>query len=60
MMRKPEARKLLKVGQQQEDFAIEAKPILVEIRRTKRDRVVDAIVLVAIAVAANVIVSYLM
>lgn len=44
-----------KIGGGQEDFDLEIKPIPVRIRRTRSERFVDAVILIAIAVAAQVV-----
>jgi hypothetical protein len=46
-----------KVGGDQEEFDLAVEPIPVQIRRPLRERVTDALILVAIAVAAQVIVA---
>lgn len=46
-----------KVGGDREDFDLAVEPIPVQIRRPFRERVTDALILVAIAVAAQVIVT---
>lgn len=57
MKKRSYASKLVKIGEEQEEFAVQAKPIPVQIHRTTRDRIVDAIITVTIAVVANVIVT---
>lgn len=60
MLRKSEKTATKKVGGEQEDFDVKIEPIPVQIRPTLRDRVTDGLILVAIAVAAQVIIALVM
>lgn len=44
-----------KIGGSQEEFDLSIEPIPVHIRRTRWERFVDAVILIAIAVAAQVV-----
>ena len=60
MLRRYPTTKTKKIGGEQEDFDLEIKPVPVRIRRTFRERVEDALILVTIAVVAQVIVQVLL
>lgn len=47
-----------KIGGEQDDFDLSIEPIPVHIRRTRYERVVDAAILIAIAVAAQVVTHF--
>lgn len=54
-MKRSKASKLVKVGAEQEEFAVQAQPIPVQIHRTKRERMIEAATLVTISVVASVV-----
>lgn len=57
MMQKFQKTKSKKAGGEREEFEMEIEPVPVQIHRPLRERVTDALILVAIAVAAQVIVT---
>lgn len=57
MLRKYPKTKPNKVGGEREEFDLEINPVPVRIRRTLRERVEDALILVTIAVVAQVLVQ---
>ncbi len=57
MLRNFPKTKSKKVGGERDEFDLEIEPIPVYVRRPLRERMTDALILVAIAVAAQVIVQ---
>jgi hypothetical protein len=60
MMQNSQKTKSKKVGGEREEFDLKIEPIPVQVHRPLRERVTDALILVAIAVAAQVIVTLFM
>lgn len=54
-----QSRKREKIGGGKDQFDLEIEPIPVRIRRPKSERVIDAVILIAIAVAAQVLAKLL-
>lgn len=60
MFPKYKNKKTKKVGGEQEEFDLEIEPVQVQVHRPWKERVVDALILFAIALAAQAIIAIVM